>query len=131
MFILIMVLLPVVSTLFANSRQNIVLERKLKVKHLAQSKLEEVKAMNWYDFKTSLVDEMEQAAAPEPLRFGNEYRDGKYLTEDDSRPENDFTYEIRVWPSHRHLIYTVQVTVFYKEAGQEKWETLYTEKMRR
>lgn len=131
LLIVTLVLLPVMTVLSSNKRQHTAVERQLRAKHLAQSKLEEIKAMNWWDFKTAYLDTAGDAVSPNPLRFSDAYQDGKYLTENDSIPGNDFTYRVRVWPSNNSLLSTIQVTVFYKEAGQEKWETLYTEKARR
>lgn len=110
MFILITIVLPILSVLASSNRQSNSIDNIQQAKHLAQSKLEEVKAMEWTEFKTTFLDH------------------DSFLK---SLPEDDFTYQIKIWPSQNHLLYTVQVTVFYQEAGQKKWQTLYTEKMRR
>ncbi|ABO49561.1 hypothetical protein Dred_1026 [Desulforamulus reducens MI-1] len=131
MSILMIVLLPITTILFQTKRFNMENERKLKARQLAQAKIEEIKAMDWQKFKGDFLLEPSYATSEEPASFGSEYRDEKYLADNDINPRNDFTYRVRLWPTEYSYLYTVQVTVYYQEAGKEKWQTLYTEKLRR
>lgn len=108
--ILLTILLPMLSILLDVKVQSSHLERSLKAKHWAQAKLEEIKGMEWREFASNY------------LRADNL---GMPL------PEQGFTYSVKVLPSLNHLLATVQVTVYYREAGDLKWQSLYTEKMRR
>ncbi|CCO08871.1 type IV pilus modification PilV family protein [Desulforamulus hydrothermalis] len=129
LLIITVVILPVVTLLAHNKRQQIAVERRLLAKHLAQAKLEEIKAMYWRDFNAGYLNN--PVISPQPLTFGPPYIDGKYLTENDDRPHNDFTYRLQVWPDRSSLWATVQVTIYYQEAGQEKCLSLYMAKARR
>lgn len=110
MSILLTIILPILSVMVGVKGQSSSLERSLKAKHWAQSKLEEIKGLEWREFNTNYLAE---DCLNRPL------------------PEQGFTYSVKVWLSQNNLLATVQVTVFYQEAGQTKWQTLYTEKMRR
>lgn len=125
------VLLPIITVMSLNHRQMAQNEKTLKAKHLAQSVLEEIKALPWYEFKISYLDNQSYLQSTEPLQFGSLYQDHKYLEEQDSNPADDFIYRVRVWPSDNGLLCTVQVTVYYQEAGKDKWLSIYTEKLRR
>ncbi len=128
--LLAVVLVPLLSVLSAGHARNAGFERELLARHLAQSKLEEIKAMTWQDFKEVYLA-AGQPAAGTYLRFGDAYNDGKYLKQNDDLPENDFTYTIAMWPSLNELSYLVKVTVYFQQAGAQKEATLYTEKLRR
>ncbi|GAB6182063.1 hypothetical protein JCM14036_33820 [Desulfotomaculum defluvii] len=121
MFILMMVLLPLSTTLSLTNRGNMENELHLKALHLAKAKLEEIKALNWLEFKCIYLDDPSYLNQEEPGQFGAEY----------GLSPNQFTYRSQVLPGESNLSYTLQVTVYYKEAGKERWETLYTEKLRR
>lgn len=113
--LLMIILLPLISIMSVNNRQVINNEKTLRAKHLAQSKIEEIKAMNWYDFQTTYLEDME----------------GQTFQKNVIEPKDAFTYRVKIWPSDNDLIYTIQITVFYQEAGRDKWQSLYTEKLRK
>ena len=110
--LLMVVLLPITTILTMSNRQLGQNEKTLQAKSLAQSKIEEIKALDWQDFKTN-------------------YLVGQTFPQNHTEAESDFSYQVYVWPTNNHLSHTIQVTVFYQEAGQDKWQCLYTEKSRR
>ncbi|MEG6522530.1 type IV pilus modification PilV family protein [Desulfotomaculum sp. 1211_IL3151] len=122
MSILMLVLLPVYTTIFQTNRANIENQGKLTALHLAKAKIEEIKALGWLEFKALYLADPAYPTEIEPLPFGPEYM---------VDPQRDFTYRVKVWPGETNLSYTIEATVYYKEAGKEKWQTLYTEKCRR
>lgn len=113
--LLMVILLPLTTIMSVNNRQVVHNEKTLKAKHLAQSKIEEIKAMSWYDFKTTYLEDMESQT----------------LQKNATELNDAFTYRVKVWPSDNYLIYTIQITVFYQEAGRDKWQSLYSEKLRK
>lgn len=122
MSILMLVLLSVYTTICQTNRANVGNQGQLMALHLAKAKLEEVKALGWLEFKTLYLTDHSDLTTKEPLPFGPEY-----LTD----PQRNFTYRVKVWPGATNLSYTIEITVYYKEAGTERCQTLYTEKCRR
>lgn len=120
MSILMLVLLPVSTTIYQTNRANAANQGQLKALHLAKAKIEEIKALGWLEFKTLYLSSYPTEKEPRP--FGPEYL---------ADPQRDFTYCIKVWPGETNLSYTIQATVYYKEAGKERCQTLCTEKCRR